>query len=341
LKLAADWRLYVQACLQDISISYIARALNGHRRHEKGITKSLDKGSHLAEVSRMQNLVASMFPLGVHKQWLARKHIQQAREYLGLPHDRERPTFAERGLCEKYAQELNVAPMIDDGDVTFRSYLVNPSFESREEAIRLYFEDGRRSCGTIRDLLVSLGYDLNKPVSLLEFGADFGDLTRHWAQALPKAMITACDPRERAVDFIAAHFGVEAALSPSISERLAGGGDFDVVFAPSLFMRAAPATWGNWLKALYGQVKRGGHLIFTAQPLSGAKPADGVEIPAGGIWHHPGAGRDDAEGSGSTFLDRQYASTQVRAQLGIEISVYRPGLWTGDRDVYVVRRRLS
>ena len=55
LKLAADWRLYIQACLLDISVSYIARPLNGHRRHEQGITMSLDKDSHLAELRQMQS----------------------------------------------------------------------------------------------------------------------------------------------------------------------------------------------------------------------------------------------------------------------------------------------
>jgi predicted O-methyltransferase YrrM len=114
--------------------------------------------------------------------------------------------------------------MIDDGDTAFRSLLANATLETRDQAVRQYFEEGRRSCGVIRDLLVSLGYDLKQPLSLLEFGAGFGDLTRHWAQALPKARITVCDPRQEAVDFIAAHFGVEAALSPSAPEQLAAGG---------------------------------------------------------------------------------------------------------------------
>jgi hypothetical protein len=188
----------------------------------------------------------------------------------------------------------------------------------------------------IRDLLVSLGYDLKQPLSLLEFGAGFGDLTRHWAQALPRARITVCDPRQEAVDFIAAHFDVEAALSPSIPEQMAAGGDFDIVVAPSL----SPQAGGNWLKALYGQVKKGGHLIFAGQGRSSATPVDGAEIPASGIWHRPETGRD-AEGSGSTFLDRDEIAVQVRSELGEEISVYGPGLWSGDRDIYVVRRSLS
>jgi glycosyltransferase involved in cell wall biosynthesis len=340
LKLAADWRLYVQACLGDVSVSYIARPLNGHRRHEKGITKSLDKDAHLAEVSRMQNLVASIAPLDVHKQWLARKHIQQAREFLDLPHDPAQLTFVERDFCEKLAQELKVAPMIGDGDSAFRALLADPSFKTREQAIRQYFEEGRRSCGVIRDLLVSLRYDLKKPVNLLEFGADFGEFTRHWAQAFPTAKVTACDPRQWAVDFISGHFGIEAALSPSVPERLATGGEFDVVLAPSLFTRATPATWGHWLKALYGQVRKGGYLIFTAQSLSSARPVAGVKIPASGIWHRP-EDESDAGANGSTFLDRAYAAMQVWAQLGEEISLYKPGHWTGHRDIYVVRRRES
>jgi len=338
LKLAADWRLYIQACLADVSVSYIARPLNGHRRHEKGITKSLDKNAHLAELSRMQSLAASLAPLDVHKQWLARKHVQQAREYLGLPYDASQLTFAERGFCEKFAQELRVAPMIDDADGELRALLAGTAADAREQAIRQYFEEGRSCCAVIRDLLVSLGYDLKQRVSLLEFGAGFGKLTRHWVQALPKAEVTACDPRQKAVDFISAHFGIEAALSPDAPERLASGGDYDVVLVPSLFLEAPPATWGIWLKAVYGQVKKGGHLIFTAQGLSGAKPVEGSAIPSSGIWQRPEEG-SAADAGASTFIDRAYAAQQLRAQLGEEIALYRPDAWAGHRDIYVIRRQ--
>jgi SAM-dependent methyltransferase len=183
-----------------------------------------------------------------------------------------------------------------------------------------------------------LGYDLRQKVSLLEFGAGFGQLTRHWAQALPKAEVTACDPRQKAVDFISAHFGIEAALSPDVPERLAAGGAFDVVLVPSLFLHVPPATWGTWLKAVYAQVKKGGHLIFIAQGLSGAKPVAGAEIPASGIWQRPGDGCE-AEAGASTFLDHAYAAKQLRTQLGEEITLYRPGAWAGHRDIYVIRRQ--
>jgi glycosyltransferase involved in cell wall biosynthesis len=333
LKLAADWRLYIQACLLDISVSYIARALNGHRRHERGITMSLDKDSHLAELRQMQALVDGVVKLGAQKKWLARKHVQQARQYLALPHDPADLSFAEFGLCDKHAQEMGVAPMIHEADVTLRSLLATPSLEGRERAIGRYFEAGRRSSGLLRGLLVSLGYDLSEPLSLLEFGADFGHLTRHWAQILPQAVVTACDPRHEAVDFISAHFGVDAAVSPFVPGRLAVGGEFAVVFAPSLFMRASPATWGDWLKALHGQVKPGGHLIFTTQGPSSAKLSNGVEIPPEGIWHRPGV-----EGNASTFVHYDYAAAQALARLGEELALYKPGIWSHHQDIYVVRR---
>ena len=84
-RLAADWRLYVEACRQDNSVAYIARSLNGHRRHAKGITHSLDRQSHLEEVQRMQILVADMVGLSADRQSMARQHIRDAKRYLGLP----------------------------------------------------------------------------------------------------------------------------------------------------------------------------------------------------------------------------------------------------------------
>jgi hypothetical protein len=324
--------------LLDISVSYIARALNGHRRHEQGITMSLDKDSHLAELRQMQALVDRMVTLGVQKQWLARKHVQQARQFLALPHEPENLSFAELGLCEMHAQEMGVAPMIHEGDVTLRSLLARSSLEGRERAIGRYFEEGRRSGDLLRGLLVSLGYDLSEPLSLLEFGADFGHLTRHWAQVLPQALVTACDPRHEAVGFISAHFGVDAAVSPFVPQRLAVGGEFAVVFAPSLFTRASPATWGDWLKALHGQVKPGGHLIFTTQGPSSAKLSNGVEIPPEGIWHRPEGEGHGVGGSGSTFVQHDYAAAQVLTRLGEEIAFYEPGIWSGHQDIYILRR---
>jgi glycosyltransferase involved in cell wall biosynthesis len=83
-KLAADWRLYVEACRQNNSVAYITRSLNGHRRHGKGITLSLDRQLHLEEVQRMQALVADMARLGADRQSMARQHIREAKRYLGL-----------------------------------------------------------------------------------------------------------------------------------------------------------------------------------------------------------------------------------------------------------------
>jgi hypothetical protein len=63
--------------------------LNGHRRHAKGITHSLDRQLHLEEVRRMQALVADMVGLGADGQSMARQHIRDAKRYLGLPDARE------------------------------------------------------------------------------------------------------------------------------------------------------------------------------------------------------------------------------------------------------------
>jgi hypothetical protein len=46
----------------------------------------------------------------------------------------------------------------------------------------------------------------------------------------------------------------------------------------------------------------------------------------------------DVEGSGSTIIDHDYAATQVRVQLGEEISICIRGVGLGHQDIYVVRR---
>ena len=56
LRMAGDWRLYVEACGMG-RIGYHADALNVHRRHDSSVTHALRKDTHLDEVARLHGLV--------------------------------------------------------------------------------------------------------------------------------------------------------------------------------------------------------------------------------------------------------------------------------------------
>jgi len=58
---APDWRLYLEALsIEGRSIAYIADSLNVHRRHEGGVTQSLDAQAHIKEIESIHDQVVKM-----------------------------------------------------------------------------------------------------------------------------------------------------------------------------------------------------------------------------------------------------------------------------------------
>ncbi|MGH6894884.1 MAG: hypothetical protein ACREEP_21775, partial [Dongiaceae bacterium] len=84
LRLASDWRLYVAACLAGQKVGYLAKALNGHRRHERGVTSSLEKRRHVDEVVQLQVLIAQAVKLDEGTLGKAEKHLIDIRRQFGL-----------------------------------------------------------------------------------------------------------------------------------------------------------------------------------------------------------------------------------------------------------------
>lgn len=64
-KMAGDWRLYAELMLADEPVTYIARPLNGHRRHPSSITKALDRRRHHDEIVAVHGFIAEALSAGV------------------------------------------------------------------------------------------------------------------------------------------------------------------------------------------------------------------------------------------------------------------------------------
>ena len=101
----------------------------------------------------------------------------------------------------QYAAQLNVSPKIHPEDFIFRFLIDNPTFPDQSQAVRYYFEDGRRSADKLKEVLPGLGIDVDKPFSLLEFASGYGCVTRQLANAMPAINVTACDIHTQATDF--------------------------------------------------------------------------------------------------------------------------------------------
>jgi len=63
-RLAGDWRLYLTLLLSEPGdVIYIAEPLNTHRRHSAGITQKLKPAAHLAEITRLHEIAATLMNL--------------------------------------------------------------------------------------------------------------------------------------------------------------------------------------------------------------------------------------------------------------------------------------
>jgi glycosyltransferase involved in cell wall biosynthesis len=68
-RIAGDWRLYLAACLGGPGkIAFLQAPLNQHRRHEAGLTQSLEADLHVNEIIAMQEHAASALGLSATKR---------------------------------------------------------------------------------------------------------------------------------------------------------------------------------------------------------------------------------------------------------------------------------
>lgn len=79
LRMAGDWRLYMQACTMG-KIGYHASALNVHRRHESSVTHALKKDQHLGEVAYIHDLLRKR---GTAKGELQARYISELETQFG------------------------------------------------------------------------------------------------------------------------------------------------------------------------------------------------------------------------------------------------------------------
>jgi SAM-dependent methyltransferase len=339
LRLAGDWKLYASACLLGQRVAYLAEALNGHRRHARGVTSSLDTQRHVDEVLRVQTAIVQEVELDEDTLARAARHLDDIHRHLGLEKRDDLMSIADIAMCREAASPLEVRPEVDPSDFIFRFLLANRKFPDRRTAIEYYFRDGRKSAESLRSLLADLGHPDGNPASLLEFASGYGCVTRHAARVFPRTAWTASDIHPDAMTFIARRLSVPTQLSAHVPEALRIDGRFDVVFALSFFSHMPERTWGRWLKALHSLVRPGGHLVFTTHGATSAQYFGNPEIPASGLWFKTQSEQKDLDTSeyGQTIVTPDFVARAAREFLGQDILVQKLGHWWLHQDLYVIR----
>ena len=86
LKVAGDWRLYLQAlAVQGAEVAYCAEPLNTHRRHASSVTHVLNSEKHLDEIAACQAFVRSAFRVGHDCEAAQAAYIREVRQQLQGP----------------------------------------------------------------------------------------------------------------------------------------------------------------------------------------------------------------------------------------------------------------
>jgi hypothetical protein len=153
--------------------------------------------------------------------------------------------------------------------------------------------------------------------------------------------VVSCDIHPDAVAFLGRELGVTSLLSTHVPEEFTATREYDVVFALSFFSHLPRATWGRWLKALFGSLSAPGHLVFTTH---GTRQCEALGIPAAGLtdgfWYSPQSEQASLDTSeyGSTITLPEFVIGEIYRQTGAPIVRYEHAGWWETQDVWIVKR---
>lgn len=236
------------------------------------------------------------------------------------------------------ARRHGVEPVCHPQDFIYKFVVTHPGFKEIGAAVDYYFDDGARSAQKLADLLKELQV-ARRPIRLLEFASGYGCVSRHLKKN-GDLSIVACDIHPQAIEFLTNKLGVRAVMSAHQPEGLSLGELFDAVFALSFFSHMPRATWGQWVRALFSQVKPGGYLIFTTHGMASRQWHQNPEMPPDGFWFTPSSEQDDLDAAeyGSTIVTPEFVRQEVRAQTGEDIFEHRYAFWWEHQDLYIVKK---
>lgn len=213
--------------------------------------------------------------------------------------------------------------------------------EGIQSGIDAYFSNGAYCADQFRDVVLNVGFAAASKIKILEFAAGYGRVTRHLPVRFPNASIVAADIHYDAVRFVEEQIGVPAFHSASVPEQLDVVDRYDVIWALSFFSHMPPATFGRWIKALYGKLNKGGVLVFSTagRALYGRDGRDPAKFRSDMTALFLGQSeQEDLSPSeyGSMFVMPGYVINEIYEFTRAPIRFYQEQFWTGGQDLFVI-----
>jgi hypothetical protein len=249
----------------------------------------------------------------------------------------EQPLEDYSSICKEAAQRFGVVPDVHPEDFLFRFLLDNPVFESKDQAISHYFDDGAKSAEKLRRLLSEVCELSGRNIELLEFASGFGRVTRHLTAALPTCRTTACDIHPSAIQFLRERLGADAIVSESVPERLIPHRTFDVAFALSFFSHMPKQSFSRWIQTLSSFVRPSGFMIFTTHGITSLKTVPDWKFDADGFFFYPASDQKDLDSAeyGTAYARPQYVLDLAFSLPQLRLRYFHEGFWWGHQDLYV------
>jgi SAM-dependent methyltransferase len=117
----------------------------------------------------------------------------------------------------------------------------------------------------VLDALADVGAEITGGRAL-DFGSSSGRVIRVLHAALPAVAWHACDPNEGAITWAREHLpGIEWLVSPEEPPLPYAAGQFDFVYAISVWSHFDEEPALRWLEEMRRIIRRGGHLVMTVQ----------------------------------------------------------------------------
>jgi SAM-dependent methyltransferase len=241
------------------------------------------------------------------------------------------PELQER--ANALASRLGVSDALHEEDHILR-YVMN---RSGEAGLDDYFLNGAEDASRVRRLIHEL--KIGGQPKVLEFASGFGRVTRHLLPSLHN--LQCCDIHPAAVAFLADSLGVTAVLSSANPAELQIDGDFDLVFALSLFSHLPDSLFGSWLGALARLVRPGGYVMFTTHGEHAARSdvtLGKLLEPAKGFGFARGSDQPDLDGSiyGTMVCSPSYVIAAIYRNTTARIVSFLPGEWWGFQDQWII-----
>lgn len=132
--------------------------------------------------------------------------------------------------------------------------------------LQWFLDTGRASQQGLARIATDAGLELARATAVLDFGCGCGRVLRHWDGLLERGVLHGSDYNARAIGWVQQHLGHVTASTNRLAPPLAyADGQFDFVYALSVFTHLTLDLEARWLTELERIVKPGGLLLVTLQ----------------------------------------------------------------------------